>query len=109
MNKKQKVQIIIPPENGWKPSTLYLVEASFNKNNPIHTYLFYSGFLSQGKPNGYNELHHPGMHESYGIDEIYYMRVLREVLTEKELDSAPNSNKLVSELPELQDQLKETK
>ena len=44
-----------PPKGGWKERTYYSVLASFFSTNPLHVYVFYSGFLQDGKPCGYNE------------------------------------------------------
>lgn len=95
---KNKIQHIFPPEGGWKAQTVYLVEASFNEYNPIHGYLFFTGFLTGGQPAGYNELHQPGMGEYHSIDEVFYMRAIREVMSIKELQNVFNAHKLVKSL-----------
>ena len=48
---------IILPEEGLKPSTVYIVEAAFDPYNVIHRTLFYTGFLNgkHNTPGGYNE------------------------------------------------------
>lgn len=90
---------IIPPEGGWQKSSLYLVEVAYNPNNPIHVSTFYTGFLdAKGNPNGYNEVHTPGMHESCKISDIYYLKALKLIATEKELETSPNTHKIVNEL-----------
>lgn len=97
--KNPKVQHIFPPEGGWKPRTLYLVEVAFNENNPIHVSTFFTGFLTNKKePAGYNEVHEPGMHESNEIKDIFYLRAIKVLATSRELDTCPNNFKLFSEV-----------
>lgn len=94
-----KGQHIFPPEGGWKESTLYLVEVSFNKHNPIHTSTFFTGFLTyKGDPSGYNEVHNPGMHESSQLSDVFYLRALKVIATADELDTCPNNFKLFSQV-----------
>ncbi len=45
----------LSPVGGWKERTYYSVMAAFTPNNPFHVYVFYSGFLQDGEPCGYNE------------------------------------------------------
>lgn len=70
---------IIPPEGGWKPSTYYIVEVAFNRNNPIHRSIFYSGFLNNGSPAGYNSIWNPSYDEQHDIDTVHYMKAIKEV------------------------------
>ena len=103
MNKLKKIKPlaprIIPPENGWERGCLYLVEVAYNPSNPIHVSTFYSGFLDKkGNPCGYNEVHSPGMHESSEISDLYYLKVLKKIATEKELQDSSNTHKMVNEL-----------
>lgn len=91
-------QTIIPPAEGWKPHTFYKVEASFNPANPIHGYLFYSGFL-----NGPNET--PGSYNEFcglkgtTISWAYYMRVLEKVTTKSFIEDVPHKDKMPNEIP----------
>lgn len=86
-------QKIFPPEGGWKQCTWYLVEVSYNQHNPVHKDLFYSGFLSvlvadsvkEVYPGGYNFL--PAQRTSKEIHEVYYLKVIREVVSEAEFNS----------------------
>ncbi len=52
-----KKRTIIIPIDGWIEQAYYLVEASFNVANPVHRYIFFTGFLNGRKdtPGGYNE------------------------------------------------------
>lgn len=99
IKSKPLVPKIIPPENGWKKCSLYLVEVAHNPNNPIHVSTFYTGFLdNKGNPAGYNEVHTPGMHESYEISDIYYLKALKLIADGSELEKSPNTHKMVNEL-----------
>ena len=95
MKPRQRKQTIIPPKGGWKPRTVYHVEASFAPGNPIHRYLFYSGFLDDKDktPEGYNQFY--GCDENTTIAKVYYMRVLSEVINEKAIECTPNKSKMV--------------
>lgn len=94
MSKRQK-PMIIPPDGGWKPWTIYVVQVAYRKNNPIHVALFQTGFLNdQGEPAGYNgvmTLMPPTNSwdpDSFPmLDEVYYMQVIREALTEVEAET----------------------
>ena len=66
---------IIPPKDGWKDRTFYWVNASFNKYNPISRYMFYSGFISNGVPCGYNRF----FGHDLDINDAYYLEVIMEV------------------------------
>ena len=44
----------IGPDEGWEAQTYYVVEAAFSSGNTIKKYVFYSGFISDGLPGGYN-------------------------------------------------------
>ena len=100
MTPRQRKQTIIPPEGGWKPNTVYHVEVAFGKSNPIHGYLFFSGFLGADKtPQGYNEFY--GCEDNTNISDVYYMRVLSVVITEKDIHCTPNRGKMVYNIPNL--------
>jgi len=45
----------VPPKNGWEQRTYYIVDVAFSSNNIIHRTVFYSGFLFNGIPCGYNK------------------------------------------------------
>lgn len=72
-------KLVIGPKGGWKDRTYYSVWVCFNANNPAHKAIFYSGFLTDGKPCGYNELWNPTWDETYSIEEIYYLEVIKEI------------------------------
>lgn len=75
-------QTIFPPAGGWKPHTLYLVDVSMDACNPMHKALFYSGFLHDGWPAGYNGVTSivPSSHSTpREITGIYYLKVIKEL------------------------------
>ena len=73
---------IIPPTNGWKPQSYYKVIVALNANNPIHESIFYSGFLHEGEPAGYNQVWNPTYDRTFPIHEIFYLKVIGELFTE---------------------------
>lgn len=83
---------IIPPTDGWKPQTWYLVDVKFFPTNPRHRQLFYSGFLIREKeslyPGGYNGFAH--VEDDPQIQDVHYLRVIREVCSREEFH--PNLN-----------------
>lgn len=68
---------IIPPADGWEDSTYYVVEASMSRLNPIHKYIFFSGFCTDGQPSGYNEIF--GCSEKTTISDVHYLKVIRKI------------------------------
>ena len=87
-----KPPLIIPPIDGWKAHTVYHVEASFSPGNPVHGYLFFSGFLNGPKktPGGYNEFYGT---EGATFNEVYYLRVIRTIITQREVERVPGADK----------------
>lgn len=74
-------QEIISPQGGWKESTYYVVDVSYNKSNPIFKSIFYTGFLN-GKgsgPGGYNELFCAATDNGSTISDVYYMKAIRSI------------------------------
>lgn len=70
---------IIEPKQGWRENSYYAVEASFSSTNPIHRYIFYTGFLNgkDGGPGGYNIfLSSSNVDGIYTISDVYYLRPL---------------------------------
>lgn len=70
---------VIGPEEGWESSTYYVVEVAFSKTNVIYQCIFYSGFLSDGKPAGYNCFLSPTMEERVSLHQAYYVKVVRRL------------------------------
>jgi len=76
-----KERTIIPPADGWKPQTYYIVEASFSTTNPMHDYVFFSGFLNgkEETPGGYN---HFDITEDYmEIHKAHYLKAKEVIAT----------------------------
>lgn len=72
---------IIVPAGGWKPQTVYWVLVAFNKNNPIHYAIFYSGFLN-GKdkaPGGYNSIFAPTHNYVHHLGNLHFLEVVKEL------------------------------
>lgn len=65
------------PEGGWAPSSWYVVEVAYTASNPIHRTLFYSGFLTDGKPGAYNQLIHPSYDDENKASDAYYLKPVR--------------------------------
>ncbi len=87
----KKSQIIVPPKNGWKQNTWYLVEVAFHQFNPIFGALFFSGFLNNGIPSGYNEI--AGLEDKNDINDVVYMRAIKELISVKEMNESDNIGK----------------
>lgn len=71
---------VIPPKEGWEERTYYIVEVAYSKGNLIHKTIFYSGFLSSGKPSGYNCILSPTNDGKYNINDLYYLKVIRKLV-----------------------------
>ena len=76
---KIKKGTVVPPVNGWKEGTYYVVKVAFGSGNVIHKSLFYSGFLQDGKPCGYNCLLSPVYDTKYKLTQTYYLEVVEEL------------------------------
>ena len=70
----------------WKSETWYLVDVSYRKTNPIHRALFFTGFLNEnGKPGGYNCIISHNYIKHFGYKEVYYLKVIREIVSSEEI------------------------
>ena len=70
----------------WKSETWYLVDVSYRKTNPIHRALFFTGFLNiDGKPGGYNMIISHSYQNHFGYSDIYYLKVIREIVSSGEI------------------------
>jgi len=73
--------------DNWKENTWYLVDVSFNKSNPIHRALLFTGFIdSYGNPAGYNKLVGHSYDKDYKISDVYYIKPIRVVVEQPELE-----------------------
>lgn len=70
---------IIGPEEGWEAQTYYLVKVAYSSGNPIHHCFFYSGFVREGKPSGYNQVWHPSSEGLNKLSDVYYMKVVKKI------------------------------
>ena len=70
---------VIPPKGGWKASTYYIVEVAFSSCNVIFKTLYYSGFLSDGKPSGYNGILSTKLEDLQNLNDTYYLKVVEEL------------------------------
>lgn len=89
MRFAEKKEIILP-DGGWEEKTYYLVEVSWSSANPIHKAIFYTGFLNGYKgPGGYNQLYSGSYdhYEDHSISGVYYMKVIRELVSKEEMKS----------------------
>ena len=84
---RRKDLFIEGPEGGWEPRTWYLVKIQCFASNPPHLNFFYSGFLDDGFPAGYN-----GAQSIYYADEepkeitsLYSLKVIRKLFSTDEL------------------------
>ena len=78
------VKGIFAPPGGWKPSTLYLVEVSFSKGNPIHHSYLMVGFLSpKNEPGAYTQIWNNSYEEPSSLQEVYYLKVIQELHTKE--------------------------
>lgn len=83
---------VIPPLEGWKAHTWYLVDVAYSSNNPIHRSLLYTGFLNGGKdndPGGYSQLVALNTPSPDGCSELrdaYYIKVIKKLFSSKELE-----------------------
>lgn len=81
MNKR--FQTIIPPVKGWEPDCLYLVEVSYNSQNPVHLALFYSGYVGKnGVPGNYSGVMKmsPSCFETEvdkRLESMYYVKAIK--------------------------------
>lgn len=74
----QNRTLITPPE-GWEPESWYQVEVSFNRNNPVHRALLFTGFLHDGHPGNYHYLTSSGWEEISKLDELHYLSPLKHL------------------------------
>ena len=86
----QNKRNIKEPEEGWKERTFYLVDVSWNDNNPVHRAIFYSGLLNgeDGEPGAYNVVWSPYyegtvVSPGQGIAHVRFLHVVEEVITSR--------------------------
>jgi hypothetical protein len=71
----------IPPKNGWKEQTYYIVDAAFSEGNPIHRRIYLHGFNKWGKVNNFNRVvsGFPDSAHGYQIKDWYYIKAICEI------------------------------
>ena len=71
---------IIPPEGGWKPKTVYVVEVAWRSGNPLHRALLHTGFINDdGTFGGYCEVWCNSYEQSHSAYDAYYLNVIQEL------------------------------
>lgn len=72
---------IIPPEGGWVPRTYYVVEVASRPSNLIHRAIFYSGFLNEGVPAGYNAIYNATYEREdiKPIQRVHYLKAITDI------------------------------
>lgn len=83
--KTRKQARIIPPPKGWEESTWYIVDVAYSVSNVIHRALFYTGFLSEEKPSGYNMLVSPGYEDPCRYSDAIYLKAVGRLFSEDEM------------------------
>ena len=80
MKMPPKKRTIMKPIGGWKEQTYYIVSVSFNSFNPIHDYIFFSGFLHyDGQPGNYNTI--VCFDDAVAIEDAHYLKVKQAIAT----------------------------
>lgn len=80
-----KEKRIIPPPDGWKAHTLYLVHVSFRGSNPIHEAFCMVGFVDKDRnPAGYSEIYSNSYDQVYPFSYLRYIRAIRPLYTKGE-------------------------
>ncbi len=72
-----KERTIIHPETGFQERAYYIVEASFSPTNPIHRYIWFSGFLNNGNPSSYNQFFNYDDHLEIG--HCHYFKTVEQI------------------------------
>ena len=66
------------PIDGWKERTWYLCDVAFSSTNPVHSIMYFTGFLTEdGKPSGYSHLHSLNSETNFSIGEVFYLNPIR--------------------------------
>ena len=87
------LKYFIPPSEGLKPYTYYVVEVAFNISNPIHKAILAVQDIGNNIPIvGYlfNSSYDP---EACSYNKAYYIRVLRKIDV-----STPNNGKFIHDI-----------
>ncbi len=75
----------IPPPEGWKAHTYYLVEVSFGSHNAVHLSILAVGFLGinspKGMPGNYSEVWNNTYGKIYHYEDVHYIKAIKELVT----------------------------
>lgn len=77
------------PDNGWEEEAVYLVDVSFNENNPIHRSVLFSGFLHNGEPGNYHMLCNTSYERNFELKDVYYLKVIRKIASKEDFEFDP--------------------
>lgn len=77
------------PKEGWEEEAVYLVDVSFNKNNPIHRSVLFSGFLHDGEPGNYHMICNTSYERNFELKDIYYLKVIRKIASKEDFTFNP--------------------
>lgn len=80
--------MIIEPENGWEEEALYLIDVSFNKHNPIHRSVLFSGFLHNEEPGNYHMICNTSYERNFELKDVYYLKVVRKLASKEDFESS---------------------
>ena len=73
-------RLVLPPKQGWKANTLYLVQVAIHQHNPIHEAIFFSGWLDdRQQPYSLSKLWHPYYCKNYCLSDIFLLKVEKEL------------------------------
>ena len=71
------------PKGGWKERAYYVVEVCFNKDNPTHKAILYTGFLNRENKSlgGYSGIFNPTYEPEFQkqLQDIHFMRVVYQI------------------------------
>lgn len=73
---------VIPPEEGWKENTCYLVDVSYSQDNPVHRAIFIVGFIDKPNiPGGYSKIWSNTYEVPIPYGGVHYLEVIKELCT----------------------------
>ena len=75
-----KEETVIPPEGGWEEQSFYICDVAVSAYNVIHSAIFFTGFLDDGKPGAYNSFaSFTHMPEHFTMYNVYYMKAIKKI------------------------------
>jgi len=79
---------MIKLKEGWEEGALYLVDVSFNQNNPIHRSVLFSGFLRDGEPGNYHMICNTSYERNFELKDVYYVKVIKKLASKEDFKSS---------------------